>query len=319
MSLTKEQLAMRKQGLGGSEIAALVGLNKWMTPLDVWRSKCDPTYAVEVTAPMERGIYLEDGIAKWYAHRTGATLHETGTLVHPSISLVIATPDRIAKLPDSTVDVSIKSPGPWTQDDWGEPGTDEVPDAYLVQVQWELIVLGAHYDIRRAHVAAPLGNDLAIFNVLGDSDLQSHLVEQGQRFWRDYVQTGTPPPIDGSESSANFLKSRFPRNTDKTIPGDAETDELMRRLMSVRAAGAKAELDEKLIINRLKELCGFHEGIVGQGWKLSWKNTKGSTKTDWESVAKAMHPPLEVVERHTNITAGSRRFLPTWDKPKEAK
>lgn len=319
MSLTKEQLEMRKKGLGGSEIAAIVGANKYMSPMDVWRAKCDPSYSVAVTPPMERGIYLEDGIAKWYASRTGATLSETGTLTHPSISLVMATPDRIAKLPDATVDVSIKSPGPFVQDEWGEPGTDEVPSSYLLQVQWELLILEAKWDIRRAHVVAPIGNDLHIYNVLADHELQSHLIEEGQKFWRDYVQTGTPPPLDGSESSSNYIKAKFPRNTGPVMVGDEETHFLMQRLFEVRADAAKTELEQELITQRLKDICGFHEGMTGKGWKLSWKNTKGSTKTNWEGVAKEMGASQEVINAHTSVTTGSRRFLPTWEKPKVKK
>lgn len=319
--LTKEQLALRKLGLGGSEMAGVVGMNKYMAPIDVWRSKCDPTYEVAVTPPMERGDFLEDGIARWYAHRTGAELRDPGTLVHPSkeLTIVRCTPDRIAKLSGSEVDLSVKSPGPWTQSDWGEPGTDEIPEAYLIQVQWELIILEALHGIRHAHVVAPLGNDLGIYNVRADANLQGYLLEAGKKFWNDFVLTQKPPPIDGSESCSKWVKGRFPKNTDKLVEATSEADELMRQLYETRMRAEEIELEKEALNSRLQELCGNHEGMIGRGWKLSWKNTKGSIKTDWEGVANELGVPDEVLQRHTRITAGSRRFLPTWEKPKESK
>lgn len=311
--LTPEQLELRKKGIGGSEIAAICGLNKYMGPVDVWRAKCDPTYVVSISAPMERGVYLEDGIANWYAARTGAKLHRTGTLVHPSISLVRCTPDRIAEFPESSVDVSIKSPGPFTQDEWGEPGTDQVPEAYFVQVQWELIILEALYDIRRAHVVAPLDNDLDVYNVLADADTQGHLIEEAQRFWRDHVVTQTPPPVDGFAGSTEWVKSRFPRNTDGMAQATVEANELMGRLQAVRDLKRAAKTEEESITNRLKELCGFHEGIAGDGWHITWRNVRPGYAVDWEAVANELGAPRDIVQKHTRITEGSRRFWPTWE------
>ena len=96
MSLTPEQKKLRLQGIGGSEISAIVGLNPYATALDVWRSKVEG-YEQPVNEHMKRGIFLEAGIANWYADRTGATLREIGTVFHPSFPRVFCTRDRIAR------------------------------------------------------------------------------------------------------------------------------------------------------------------------------------------------------------------------------
>lgn len=315
MSLSDEQKRLRLTGFGGSEIGALAGLNPYAGPIDVYRAKTDPDYVVPVTAPMERGIFFEDPTARWYAHRTGATLRETGTLVHPTLARVLCTPDRLAKMPDGhEVDVSIKVPGPGTVEQWGTPGTDEVPDHANAQVQWELLVLEARYDIRRAVIVAPIGGDLAVYNVLADPEWQGHLVEIAHRFWKDHIEKRIPPPVDGSKSSANWLKEAYPVASGPMMPATGEADILMRKLHAARVEKKRLELEEELAKNRLRAIIGESEGMLGNGWRITNRNRKDSARTDWEAVAHEMAPPADIVRKHTSAVVGGRVFLPTWEK-----
>jgi putative phage-type endonuclease len=308
--LTYEQKKLRLEGIGGSEIAAIAGLNPYATALDVWRAKVQG-YEAPVTAPMERGTFLEDGVARWYAHRTGAQLREVGTLQHPTLARVFCTPDRIASL-SAERDLSIKVPGPYVREQWGEAGTDEVPMTALLQVQWELIILEARFGIRVADVAAPIDGDLSVYPLVADADIQGRLVEIGQKFWRDHVETKTPPPVDGSESSTRWLAEQFPENRLPLRVATPEAESLMRKLFEARMAKAKSELEEEAAKNALKAILADAEGMQGNGWKVTWKTTKGSAKTDWEALAKEIGAPQELIQKFTRTTNGSRRFVPTW-------
>lgn len=314
MGLTDEQKRLRLTGIGGSEISALAGHNPYATPLDVWRAKVEG-HETPVTSPMERGTFLEDGVARWYGHRTNTTLRETGTLVHPSLPRVLCTPDRIARFEDGhEIDVSIKVPGPWAQEQWGTPGTDEVPEHALCQVQWELLILEARFDIRRAQVVAPINGDLAIYNVIADPEWQASLVEIAHRFWRNHVETGTPPPVDGSESATEWLREKHPRVTGPMLPATGEADALMRKLHALRVDKAKAELEADAVANKLRAIIGDNEGMIGNGWRITNRNRKDSAKTDWKAVAAEMAPPSEIIRKHTRAVEGSRVFLPSWEK-----
>lgn len=313
MSLTDEQKKLRLQGVGGSEIAAIVGLNPYATALDVWRAKVEG-YEQPVTAPMERGTFLEAGVADWYAHRTGAKLVETGTLRHPTLARIMCTPDRLASLERGEVDLSIKVPGPYVREQWGEAGTDEVPMATLLQVQWELLILEPIYGIRVADVAAPIDGDLRIYTILADADIQGRLVEGAQKFWRDYVETRTPPPLDGTESCSDWLTSKYPAERAPAMVATGEANALMRALREAREAKAHAELEAEAAVNGLKAilLSGQAETMQGDGWKVSWKKTKGRTTVDWKALAAELRAPEHLVQKYTRISECDPRFLPTW-------
>ncbi len=309
--LSDDQKKMRLTGIGGSEIGSVVGMNPYATGLDVYRAKVEG-YQVEVTAPMERGIFLEEGCIKWYAHRTGATVRQVGTIRDPGNPIVMSTPDGLAAHQHEEIDLSIKVPGPYVREQWGEPGTDEIPDAYNIQVQWELIPLGIIYGIRRAHVAAPLDGDLAIFHVDADAELQGFLIQEAEKFWRDHVTAKVPPPLDGSESSSRWLADRFPKNNGTIITATPDADALAKSLQAAREARVLAEEKEEKAKADLKALIGDADGIQGTGWRALWKLAKGSIKVDWEAVAKEANAPDELIQKFTRLTKGSRRFTPTW-------
>lgn len=271
MSLTKEQLALRRTGITGTDIPALVGMSPFRTPLDVWLSKVEGAEA-ESSEDMERGEFLEDGVARWYAHRTGAAVEQVGTIVHPKNNLVVCTPDRIAKL-NGERDLSIKVPGPYSRE-WGEAGTDDAPQYAIIQLQWELVALRELRGIEAGDIAALIGGRLSIYPVAADAELQGMLLEAAAKFWRDYVQTGTPPPVDGSESYSEFLKDKA-RTVGALKPAPLEAEYWAKQLKEAQAQLAKWGETEDLARNQLKALCGDARGLCGAGWSAAWSPMKG--------------------------------------------
>ncbi len=285
--LTAEQKELRRTGIGGSEIASIVGLNPYAGPLDVWLAKVEG-YEIPDNAAMERGRFLEDGVARWYAHRTGAELREVGTIQHPRFPFALCTPDRLAThfKAKEPIDLSIKVPGPYVREQWGEEGTDDVPMPHLLQVQWELAILDALGEVfpRLAHLAAPIDGDLRIYNIKGDPDLQGVLLTEAEKFWLDHVITGKPPPLDGSDSAAAWLSRRFPRNVEPLRSATAEEEALALRLREYEAGLAIAQADFDATKNVLKERIGSASGIEGAFGSIRWtadKNGKRSFKPKW--------------------------------------
>ena len=66
----------RKSGLGGSDIAAVLGLSKWASPMDVWYQKRGLVDPLEESNAMRRGRLLEPAIAEWYAEETGLQVED---------------------------------------------------------------------------------------------------------------------------------------------------------------------------------------------------------------------------------------------------
>jgi len=71
---TEEWLNYKKQSIGGSEIAAICGLNQWTTPLDIWYLKTGQKEFPEMSLPMKRGKFFESALVELWENETGHRL-----------------------------------------------------------------------------------------------------------------------------------------------------------------------------------------------------------------------------------------------------
>lgn len=311
MSLSDEQKAMRLTGIGGSEISAIVGLNPHAGPIDVYATKLEGR-EVPDNFNMERGRFFEKPTADWYAYRNGARLREVGTIRDPRHSIVICTPDFLAARDgEDEVDLSIKVPGPQTQYQWGESGTDEVPPAYLLQVQWELIPLSALYGITRAVIAAPIHGDLREYPITTEPEVQAMLVEAALRFWRDCIEAKRPPLPDSTEAYSKWLAKRFPESNGTILQATPQALAAASKLKAAREQLEAAEIAEREARNQLVSIIGSADGIEGDGWRISYRQSKGRASTDWDAVCAEAKVPPGLVEKHTKRTP-HRVFKPTF-------
>lgn len=317
MALTPKQIAIRRTGVTGTDIPAILGLSAFSTPLDVWLEKMGKAPPVEVTEDMERGTFLEDGARRWYAHRVGARcVYEPGTVVSESNPLIIATPDGIAHWDDdSTRCLEIKMPS--SAHGWGEPGTDAIPEWYLPQVAWELAAL----DMERADVFAVLDGKPRIYPVTRDLELEGLLVEQAERFWRDHVVTGRPPEVTHRDGPT---VTRWLRRHEGEAPLDFATlhpeaqatlEEYLRAYAEESAAAERLALWE----TRAKLALGSAPGVTGLPpelgvHRLDWRTQKG--RPEWKSVAFELARRRGLTEAQLsalvaeNMSEGARPFIP---------
>jgi hypothetical protein len=57
--------------VGGSEVGAILGVDPYRTALQLWLERTGRAERREPTEVMEAGRYLEDGVLRWYAAKTG--------------------------------------------------------------------------------------------------------------------------------------------------------------------------------------------------------------------------------------------------------
>lgn len=315
MSLSPEQLALRRTGITATDVAAVLGLSPFRSPLDVWLEKMNKAPPVEETEDMQRGTFLEDGARRWYAHRVGARVAQPGTVVHPRDSLVIATPDGVALLGDDVRGLEIKMPS--SARDWGEPGTDAIPDYYLPQVAWQLAAMAEWTDT--VDVFAVLECKPRLYHVRRDVELEGLLVDHMRRFWRDHVVTGRPPEVQPRdlESVSRALRrssgdavdfSALAPEVQFTLEEylrayEDESDASDRR--ALWEARAKLALGDVPAVRGLPEALGFSS--------LTWRSQPG--KTAWKKVAEALAKKTGTETQLSALAAentgeGSRPFTP---------
>jgi len=320
MNLKPEQLALRRTGITGTDLPAILGLSAFATPLDVFLDKRGLLPPKEVTEDMERGTFLEDGARKWYAHRTGALrVEEPGTVVSPRNPLVIATPDGVAHFRDDVRALEIKMPG--NAVGWGEPGTDAIPEWYLPQVAWELAAL----DMQRADVFAVLDGKPRIYHVTRDVELEGLLVEEAERFWRDHVVTGKPPEVTARDVGT---VSRWLRRNEtsehlrfEALPPESQV--VLEEYLRAYRECSDAEECLALWAVRAKLLVGTAPGVAGlpleSGFsRLDWRHGKGTETVDMKAFRAAVaskgpgfrRRAEALLRQYTKTREGNRPFTP---------
>lgn len=297
--MTPEQrqawLAERRTGIGGSDAPVVVGMSKWKTPLELYLDKRGELETPE-TEPMKWGNLLEPVVRQEYANRTGNTVEvPPGLIRHPTITFAIVTPDGL--VPDKRRYYEGKTAR--TADGWGEPGTDEVPQDYLIQTQHGMLVTGMEV----ADIAVLIGGqDFRIYTVEADRELQDMLIEQEREFWR-HVERGEPPaPVNRED-----VRRRWRVSSGAKIGAEPDIAETAQQLAIFKAlanaADAKAEELSAVIQEYMRDAA---ELTSGGDILATWKNINASPRFDAKRFA-AEQP--ELYKSYLRDAEPQRRFL----------
>jgi putative phage-type endonuclease len=308
-------------GIGGSDLAAILGLSKWRSPYQVWLEKTGRHRSDESTLPMRWGTYAEEFVAREYAERTGRGVQRYNAMLrHPDAPL-IGHIDRLV-IPEGAKTASHKGQirtsiglecktvsafAAGRDSEWGPEGTDQVPGQYLIQCAAYLALTGCqHWDL-----AALIGNhDFRIYRFNRDMELESYLLEESSRWWRDHVIADVPPdPVSEAEA-----RERWPRHADgKIIHATDDVGQQLRQLAAIRQLIRTMEAREKAVKDDLYPALADAEVVIYNGEEMAtYRANKDSLKTNWQEVAQeyAMWldaPDAERIRRdHTIVIPGAR-------------
>lgn len=302
-----EWLAARRDGLGASEVPAILGLDPYKTALDIWLEKRGLAEGrVGDTMPQKVGRFAEGMIASLYAETTGQTLVTVPTRRHGELSMLFASADRMVVDPDEIAwryPVEIKNRGGLPRG-WGEAGTDEIPEAVAVQAHVQM----ACYGLDRADVAALLGgNDFRIYTLQRRPDIEAYILENVAAWWQRHIVEGVEPAIEGP-SASKYLAQKFAQSTGEVVAASEEVNAMLASLARVKRAIAEGEAEEEALTNAIKAAIGEHKGVQGPAGKALWSPTKGRTTTDWKGIAAALNAPKDMIEQFTTTGPESRTF-----------
>jgi putative phage-type endonuclease len=292
-------LAERRLGIGGSDVAPILGLSPWATPLDVYLDKIGEAPPVEDTPAMAWGRAMEPLLRHAYAAQTGRQVAvPTVSFVHPQHSFIRANLD--GETDDGRI---FEAKTARTGEGWGEPGSDEVPDAYGLQVQ--------HYMLVRGYVLADIavligGNDFRVYTVEADPQVQSDLIDLEREFWQRVQDRNPPEPRTFSEVQQRFGRSEAAG----VVTADSEAAYAYQQLLVARRAlkGAEeAEQEAKAVL--MKALGDSGDTLIDtQGRTLAtWKLAKAPQQFD-AAALKTDHP--DIYQQYMRAGEPSRRFLP---------
>lgn len=263
----EEWLKARKKGIGGSDAAAIAGLNKWKSPVGVYLDKVGQAPEEDTAGEAAYwGNVMEDIVAQEFSKRTGLKVRRRNAILqHPDHSFMLANVDRL--IVGAREGLECKTASEYLKDLWeGE----EIPASYLLQCQHYMAVTG----YEAWHIAVLIGGNKFIYKkVERDEELIQYLIDIEKNFWEEHVLKENPPMFDGSDASVDLLKALYPEaipNTEILLPADTNT--YLEALDQVNEDLQQLENQKKEYENKIKALMGENEkGIAGERL-ITWKS-----------------------------------------------
>lgn len=323
MALTKEQLKIRRRGVGSSEIAAVAGLNPWSSAADVWANKLQLVPDFEGNRKTKKGEVLERLIREWTEEDLDVVILCPDTKFHPKHRRILATADGLIykgeRISDNEAQLEnadilgvfeAKNVGWRVKHHWEQPEemADGIPQYVLPQVIWEMAVHSAD----TCHVSAMIDGeeDLFHYDIPFDKDLFGYLVERVDWFWQ-YVEHRVPPPVDGSEAAAQWIAKHYRKaDNDVLINVAGEQERILYDQVETYIEAGKDEKEaegrKEAAAAHLKDFIKSSHGIQGDGWKVVWKNDKDKHKVRWDNLVESLQITEEQLKEHTETKPGNR-------------
>ena len=275
----------RSRFLGGSDIAAILGISPWRTALDVYLDKVQPREESHDPSRMRvlsRGKRMEPYIVDLLSEETGLAISaRNARYTDPEIPFLAAEIDAEAETGEN---IEIKTVSPFKAREWGEQQTDEIPIHYTAQVQHGLMVTGRRLCVLGVLIGA---DDFRIYRVERDDETIAAIREREIAFWREHIEARVPP----DPTTAADIKMLYGRDAGTAIEA---SEDVLRALNDYRnlsdqakAISAQAEAAKERI-----QLFMADAAILTVGGKpaATWKSQ--SAKRFDQSAFKAAHPDL---------------------------
>lgn len=208
--LTAYELEQRKKVIGASDVSAVLGINPYRTPFEVYAEKTGKLDSFEGNKQTDAGNRFEPVILDWAEEQLGLLNRRLAPSKLPGLP-VASNCDAI--LAETGVPVEAKSAGLFgpLSDAWGDEGSDVVPDYYLVQVQTQILCTGADF----AYVAAFLGGrGFTMFRINRSEKICGFLRSYLPDWWNRHVVADVPPEL--GTTSLEVLK-RLKREPNKVV------------------------------------------------------------------------------------------------------
>lgn len=282
--MTVEQMAdraawlkQRRNGIGGSDAASIVGLNPWKSAFRLWLEKTGQAEPEDLSDNeyVYWGTVLEEVVAQEFTRRTGKEVRRRGLLQHDTIPYLLASVDRMVV--GENAGLECKTANGFAAKRWDG---DEIPDAYYVQCQHYMAVTGAE----KWYIAALIGGNRFVWKEIprNEEDIAA-LLEAEKNFWA-LVESKTMPEVDGSEDCTRALTDKFRGGRAGTLVLDAEAGPLLKKIdeLSEVEKNAKTAMDE--VKNKLRLMLGDYDvgayELDGCYRKVTWKEQAGRVTID---------------------------------------
>ena len=264
----EEWLKLRSQYIGGSDAAAVVGLNAYASPYSLWAEKTGKVPGFAGNLATEVGTYMEEFVAQKFAQETGKKVRKCNqSFFNSDYPFAIANIDREIVGEDSGLEIKTTDSLNMKKFKGGE-----YPANYYAQMVHYLAVTGK----QRWYLAVLIGNkEFKWFTLERDEAEIAALMTAENDFW-ELVKKDIPPAVDGTQATSETLKSIYSESDDSVADLYAYTSDL-KQYIELKKQIKELETMAEELANRIKEFMASSGSGECDGFKVSWKSQSRKT------------------------------------------
>ena len=302
-------LELRRNFVGGSEIASVIGCNPWASPAKTFCIKKQLIKKEPANEACYWGNVMEPILRSEFSKRTGYPVKEIPYVLQatdPRFSFLIADLDGVTTVNGQVGVIECKTANSYAaQEEWknGEPGF--IPTPYYLQIQLYLYITNLNF----GYIIALLGGNHFVYHrIERDDETITGMLLLARRWYEQYFLPNIMPPPVSVTSDCSLLGQIYSKSEPKEIILDSTAGKIVQDYLDATEAIKLAEKRKETAQAQLMALMKENETaiIAGGHHRISWK----SLETKRFSTAKLKELNLltpDQIDQCTSVTA-SRRF-----------
>lgn len=303
-----EFIKERQKGIGGSDVGAIMGVNKYKSVFEVYMDKIeiieDAVESINHKSLYENksesaywGETLKEVNAKEYTVRTGKKVRkENKVLIDSEYDFMRANIDR--KVIGENSILMCKTSSTFLAKEYeGE----EIPASFILQCQHNMRVSGTS----KCYIASLIGGQkFVIKEIERDDELINMIIEKEKDFWYNHVLKKVPPLIDGSFGAKKYIESKYKNSEiglEIALPEDYMN--MIQEYTNIKENIHNLDQQLKQIENSIKDEMKSAEIGILEKYRVNWKSIY-SNRID----AKALKNNYPEVYKNVIKESITRRF-----------
>lgn len=261
----------RRNYIGGSDIAVIMNMSRWKTPLKLWLEKTGQAEPDDLSAveAVQLGTELEEFVAQKFSQVTGKQVRKQPKMyVHKDYSYMAAHVDRLITGTDELLEC--KTCSAFKKDEWD---ADKIPQEYILQVMWYLGITGR----KKGYIACLIGGQSFVQKEIEfDQQLFDVMVEKAKEFWNK-VQNNEPPEIQANDGE--LIQMMFPKSSEEILMStDEDLDEAIARLQELKQELKDGDTEKKLLEAKIYNNIKGNLGVQTMRYIVTRKDHNGRKK-----------------------------------------
>lgn len=260
----EDWLKERRKSLGGSDVAAVLGMNEYCSRYTLYCDKKGKLPEKEDSEAMRIGRDLEEYVAKRFTEKTGKKVRRENAIIrNPEMPYLHANVDRVLIGEDAVLECKTVSALNLKHYKNGE-----YPDRFYAQCCEYMLVCG----FKKAYLAVlVLGKGFYVFEIERDEAELSALNDACKEFWK-LVENDTPPAADGDASTSETLTTLYPESNGETVNLFGFDNDLKQYTDLQAQIKALTALKDEMA-NKVKEYMKEASRAESDKFKVSWASS----------------------------------------------